>query len=190
MSDCFEIIDHKYWKVSDDRKTITRTKGTPSASVYGKCIIPSDKGGIYDWKFKILKENTNMRFGISSQWDTDSRLGYISSSNYCAEHSGGKWSKMMNRSYDGFSFGNGDEVQMTLNLDNKKLLFSINGNSIGAAYKNIDVGPGIKYRMAIHFRDTDTKAQLIEFQSPLQNNDDEKDDSIAKRYRNNQQMKH
>ena len=160
----FAIIDFGYWTVSECKRIITRTKGTPSASVYGNVVIPSDEERIYKWKFKILHEETNMRFGISSHWETDCRFSNVTTShNYAAEHSGGKWSKYVNESFPGFNFDTGDNIEMELNLVSRELLFYKNDRKIGVAYNDIDVGPDIQYRMAIHFRDDKTKAELMDF---------------------------
>lgn len=168
LGDYFAKFDTKYWKITDKNTTIEKLKrgGWSIPSCFGNMIIRSEQGGIYQWIFKLLKTNTCMDFGISSNCNMDQAFSVCDdSSNYCARYAAHKVSKDKQVYWPGFHYKTGDKLTMELNLDQKSLSFYVNEKFIGIAWDNIDVGPDINYRMAVFFLHNACSVKLLSFKA-------------------------
>ena len=163
----FESDSNGYYKVSDDGKTVQKAGGSYNCSVYGHAVIPSHLGGIYEWTFKIIVEGISISIGITADIHKTFKKGFwrnTNHSNYAAVYSGHKASK------NEFKYGypierirDGDIVKMHLDLNKKQLIFWINDKDLGPAWKNIDVGEDIQYKMAIVATSGKIKLELMDF---------------------------
>ena len=164
LGEYFEIFDPKYYKVTEENKTVTKTSNTGWSvpSCYGKMLIDSDSGGVYEWVFRILTQNTCMDYGISSSYNLDKAFTRSSeSSNYCARYAAHKVSKNKQEYWSGFHMSPGNCLKMKLDLNKRTLSYDVDADPIGVAWENIDVGPDIKYRMAIFFLHSRCSIKLL-----------------------------
>ena len=156
------------YKVSDDKKTITKIDAS-EPSIYGNIIIPSTRKGIYSWIFKILCIKTNTSFGITSDIDCTYKGGEFWQTSkfpaYAAVYAGHRASKgKMEYEYPEFNQIRANSmIKMVLDLSKKELIFWVDNQNLGVAYKDIDVGEDIKYRMAVDMYNASTKMCLIDY---------------------------
>ena len=180
--DYFDKVPNTY-DVLDDRKIICCNTGWKNESVFGKYVIPSSKGGIYTWTFKVIHYDTSLYIGITSDIAgkfSDCFAENTTGSNYAAYYCGYKLSKGVKKDYNSFkSLNHGDIMKMELDLNKKTLGFWRNDENLGPAYKNIDVGDKIKYKMAISMLNKDTKIELSSFKVPSFDVDEKKQDEVA-----------
>ena len=158
----------KAYKVSEDKKTITKTDWS-DISIFGNIVIPSTRSSlIYCWSFKILQLHTNLTFGITSDINDTFKAAFWrnqKSSNYGAMYSGHRVSRAIpEASYPIDHVDNNDIIKMVLDLKEKEIRYWVNDKNLGAAYTDIDVGEDIKYKMVIDMMDAQTKIQLIDYQ--------------------------
>ena len=85
------------------------------------------------------------------------------SSNYCLQLDGYRWSNSDPDRYTIATFITGDTVTMQVDFDLKQIIYFKNGKSLGVAFKDIDVGLHIKYKMAVRMADVGNKIQLTDF---------------------------
>ena len=169
ISEYFHIFEDKYYKiVKDNNQIIQCIKSHHDASIYGNILIDCDGNQQrYIWSFRINKKYPTNHFyiGISSTYETMQRYYWNTlSSNYCLQLDGYKWSKDHPQEYTKEKFENGDIVDMILDLNLRQLSFMKNGTiNLKVAYKNIDIEPKIKYRMAIRMDNEDDELELIGF---------------------------
>merc|ERR1712228_319446 len=119
--------------------------------------IFSEKGGVYEWTFKIIHHETSMYIGITSEdRQTDKHLWKNNEGNtYCLSTTGTKVENGCRNSGCG-GYHDGDVVQMKLDLNERKLRYELLESSLMTLWKdigfdNIPCGMNIEYKMAISF---------------------------------------
>ena len=138
--------------------------GYSTGSAFGNLIIDSMSDKICCWRFRIMRAEANMAFGITDLWDNvdEDCFSKKDSNNYCAVHcqwarSRGEWKKYP------FESRKGSIVEMMLNLKRRELSFYVNGQKSGVAFHDIKIGKDIYYKMAICFRSRRSSVKLLEY---------------------------
>eukprot|EP01084_Bolivina_argentea_P192112 329865_1 len=175
---CFEfyyLIEEEYFafigdgtKTSNDNKTITKQKGSFGlCSSFGNISIKSDRKNICQWNMKINHIGAYaFCIGISSEYSINSNITFCEnkgSNNYSYNRSGQKVSKYRYSKY-GELWSNGDVIGIKLDLKERQVEFYRNRKSQGIAFKNIDVGTNIMYKLAILLQNNGQSATIDSFE--------------------------
>jgi len=165
-----ELIGNGY-TVSVDQKTVRKIECNEFSSCYGMDSVHSlDTNCIYQWTLTLHghcdKKNFQYFIGVSSRWNTrdalfercDHYTTPYAVSVYKYMYSGAEGDVRSNkggsRNIDyGEYFGDGDTVQVRLQFFGEdtrpSLSFAVNGNDHKVAFKELDVGFGKYYRLAV-----------------------------------------
>ena len=151
-----ELKSKKIIKISDNKMNIELIGDCCwENSIYGTQIIPSNSNIICEWKLKINIECNidDCIIGITSNNNDCNKLFCNNnlSENYCLRLNDGK--KRGNGSswtphYNKCCYKN-DIIGMKLNLRNKTLSYSHNGENIGIAFTNVKCSDNVQYRLAV-----------------------------------------
>eukprot|EP01084_Bolivina_argentea_P192111 329864_1 len=155
-------------KTSNDNKTITKQKGSFGlCSSFGNISIKSDRKNICQWNMKINHIGAYaFCIGISSEYSINSNITFCEnkgSNNYSYNRSGQKVSKYRYSKY-GELWSNGDVIGIKLDLKERQVEFYRNRKSQGIAFKNIDVGTNIMYKLAILLQNNGQSATIDSFE--------------------------
>ena len=127
-------------------------------SSFGNFIISSEEPCIYKWYLNIndIKSRCQVIVGISSYpWVTDNRFYWNDDNRYYAYKLTDVWEQL--RSHDDDSIVTTEYGQwqgdislcMEVNMKQNIISFDVNGETQGNAFKNVENGSGIEYRLSI-----------------------------------------
>ena len=170
-----EELINDYIKLSHDKKCVTKSRANHwSNNSYGTIEIQWKVKHVYQWNMKISKNDDSpdhrIIIGVSNvqrpksadrKWNE-----YIYA--HCSDGETLKPDSMICKKRNNYwrwhrsphSFGNGDIISMTLNLDLETLTFSINGSEKFVIDK-IHKGHDIIYRMFVSIYGRDDSVRLL-----------------------------
>ena len=168
IDECFVNGNHLYYQLDESGKTVTVIKDCCKIGCWGNVAVPSLSQLVHVWTFKIWNKKPTMVFGVTTEVANKKapRLPFHrnkESSNYSLMYMGYKWSNGVSHDYRMDSITSGDTLKMELNLKPKQLIFYQDDKCIGPAFSNIDTGKLLTYRMAVYFRNRQTKIELLEY---------------------------
>eukprot|EP01084_Bolivina_argentea_P092764 166874_1 len=136
---------------------------------YGKAHIFSKCDNVFKWELKInnigtVSDDGNIMVGISSietntedTWDAGDGIHYV----FCTDgmiYKSDRWC-----GYSLLCADKNDTISMCLDLKKQEISFSINDNNQGVAYKDIEQGDDIKYRLFVSLRHVGDSVEIINF---------------------------
>ena len=176
----FAVIGNNTIK-SNDSKTIRITKTGGNNSSFGHQTIHSMDKAVYRWNLKVNKPSIwAIIVGISSDWITKAKSFHVNeeSFNYGYSSYGSKWSKGKYEQY-GQEWKDNDVIGIKLDMVNRTIEFFVNGQSQGVAYKDIDVGHNISYKLAVYIHWQGHGVTIKKFEKVFPNDNDEQRQSDA-----------
>ena len=178
--DYFDIV-HSNMKLSNNKRTINKQTGSYSwrNSNYAKMIISSTDKCICKWYLKFTKPP--QKFGGAATYKFI--IGLVSNNKYDPSFSGDRHSKFyrhwLNQKFTGKLSSHrtgcytnseyGKDVQhediicLELDLKKKIISFYINDEDQGIAFKNVDIGEHIQYRLIVSLATNGTSITIIRF---------------------------
>ena len=170
----FDIIGEGI-SLSDDKTTITKIAetGVYDNTTFSSSIISSMNSNIEcKWSLKIVKSKERLiTIGIApykkdmmntSLWNSKSLHylynGWIGYKSYIDDKGKSKSTKY------GSEFGEGDIVDIYINLKSKIITFYVNGKSQGVAFTKIESESDLKYRLFVSMHDRNDSVSLIKFE--------------------------
>lgn len=119
--------------------------------------------GKHIWKIHIIKKTTKMCIGVSSSIDTINTNFHRQKSypNYGYNWDGSKISHKTKYQDYGIPIKSGQIITVILDLDKRCISFMNDHHNLGPAFKDVEVGDTISYRIAISIVDKDDKVQMI-----------------------------
>ena len=153
--------------LKDDNKTMEHDLAPAFDTVYGNLEI--DKGHYIEcsWTFEInkLAFDTIIGIGMSCGKEivNDIFTDHENTFAYESYDRGEIYGKGVLKGLYGCRLHEGDIVEMTLNVENKTLRYSVNSKDQGIAVQDIDFDDDIKYVMAI-YSDEQSIVKLLDFQ--------------------------
>ena len=171
LNDDFSTISSKDIRVSSAHKTVCNGKHS-NVSAYGTQHIESfNNANKYIWKIRIDKiaESTDdvavgiqdcaSDFSATNWFCTTGAIGYA----YCSDGSIWRDGDSATRGLSKATFKAGDTVSITVDLEQKLVLFSLNGTKI-VERNDITINENLRYRLAISMEGRDTQCTLLDSQ--------------------------
>ena len=172
----FEYFDDKTHCILSEYKCKAVSSGM-NKNVYGNVRIDSNETGIHEWKFNIgsMKYSGETIIGIVDTsvmhcggmfTATGKGYAYGDGSLFIAtpDAEDKQYRSRYDVIYDQPEFKIGDTVTMRFNLDTKTLYYHINDSDICVTtIKNIPVGNGIRYKLAVFLGYSDDWIKLISY---------------------------
>ena len=182
--ECFKNTE---CKLSKGNTKVTLTEGHRK-NAYGNISINSTSATIHYWKFKIGRisgSGAKPAVGIV-ETSVEKSIGIFMSDGrgYAADAKGyllfpGK--EGYESTLGGLSFRKGDILNMSLDLTKKVLLYQLNDDDQRTKQiKNIKIGVGIRYKLAVFLGEKNDYIQLIAYHEEKNNKKSDKNESIER----------
>eukprot|EP01083_Nonionella_stella_P018597 51764_1 len=157
-----DFWQHQGNKIQLDKSKTTATKSSPYGfnTVFGS--IPINEGK-HIWKIKVIQLTEKMVIGLSTSLvNIDTKFHNQPEYPHYAYHSNAlKISQKKQYSTYGTLIQSGDIITVILDLNHRYVAFMNNGKDLGVAFKNIDIGYNIKYRIAVSILDKSDCVKII-----------------------------
>ena len=160
--DCFEKYNNDHWKISEDKLSCT-TIDNHRNYVYGKLWIESESKQIVKWKLKIDK-----MVGIT--WFSTIIIRIVTEDDGTFDGSYGIGSRGFTytcgtgeRIRAPPTFEEGDIVTLILDTNERTIKVKKNDEDTKIIYKQIEIGPDIRYKLCLTFVGKGTKITIIDF---------------------------
>eukprot|EP01084_Bolivina_argentea_P092763 166872_1 len=164
-------------RLSHDKKCVEKIQNHVAINPwnntsYGKIHISPKYDNICTWELKInnigtVEVNGNIMIGISStESSTDDTFDVEEDGiNYVLCNDGMTYDNETEawKEYAGTFAGQNDKISICLDLKKGEISFSINDNNQGVAYKDIEQGNDIKYKLFVSLRSIGDSVEIVKF---------------------------
>ena len=168
IRDTFHIYDKEKLKVSNDCSIIETIRDCGSSVIsYGKKEIVSTIPRKYKWDFNV-NAGQNVCIGISTSTKIYSNIGDERAVYFMMGWGNKRWNIARKGGgfgvYGDFELKSGDNVSMCLDMRKRELSFVINDEDYGTAFKNIEQGDDVKYRLMVQIYDKGMSIECLNYE--------------------------